>query len=151
MKLSTRAHYGLRALVAIAKLTKDGDPVSVHDIAEQEDLSDTYLEQLMSKLRRAGIVKSFRGARGGYELVKDVDSITVAELLDAAGEKLTFPDCVSAEGCDRAKARGCMCPSGFFWNDLSESMLKMAESVTVGDLIRREEKAFAELKKAEQD
>ena len=139
MKLSTRAHYGLRAVVAIAKLAKNGEPVSVNDIATSEGLSDTYLEQLVSKLRRAGILRSYRGARGGYELVKDPDSITVTEVLEAAGEKLVFPECTTEEGCVRAKDSGAMCPSGCFWTDLCRMVDRMTEENTVGSLIRRQE------------
>lgn len=87
MKVSTRAHYGLRAMVTIAQMEKSGIvPVSVMDIAQREELSDTYLEQLVSKLRRAGLLRSYRGANGGYELAKDPSEITILEIVQASGE-----------------------------------------------------------------
>lgn len=144
MKLSTRAHYGLRAVVAIAKLSSSGEPVSVSDVAKVEDLSDTYLEQLMSKLRRAGILRSYRGARGGYELAKDPDDITIADILEAAGEKVIFPDCTEEMGCARAKELGRPCTSSYFWLLLSSEVDKLIQRTTLGDLFRMELQALAE-------
>ncbi|MGN0839007.1 MAG: RrF2 family transcriptional regulator [Pyramidobacter sp.] len=136
MKVSTRGHYGLRAVVVIAKMAQEGLPISVSDVARQEDLSTTYLEQLVSKLRRAGILRSYRGPHGGYELVKDPDHITVAEVLDAAGEKIIFPDCTLDDGCRRAMQIGQECPSSFFWKKLADAVRRIAEETTVGDLLR---------------
>lgn len=138
MKLSTRAHYGLRAIVTIAKLSNGSQPVSVMDIAKAENISDTYLEQLVLKLRCAGLLKSYRGARGGYTLVKSPDEITVGEVMTAAGEKLIFTDCTSRKGCSRARKRGGICPSGYFWTKLNLTVQKLADETTVGELIRAE-------------
>ncbi len=144
MKLSTRAHYGLRAVVAIAKLTRNDEPVSVTDVAKAEDLSDTYLEQLMSKLRRAGILKSYRGAHGGYVLGKDPNDITIAEILDAAGERIVFPDCAEKEGCARARSLGQVCSSAYFWMLLHSEVDKLLQHTTLGDLFRMEARALAQ-------
>lgn len=132
MKVSTRGHYGLRAVVAISRMAKSGMPVSVSDVAESENLSDTYLEQLVSRLRRAGILRSYRGARGGYELLRDPDTITVGEILKATGEQIVFPEDLTPAG-----ASGYGRPAQAFWNDLSETVAKMMDETTVGDLIRR--------------
>ncbi|MCI7403645.1 RrF2 family transcriptional regulator [Pyramidobacter sp.] len=139
MKVSTRAHYGLRAVIAISEMARSGLPVSVSDVAKAENLSDTYLEQLVSKLRRAGILRSYRGARGGYELVRDPDTITVAEVLRAAGEQIVFPECTTPEGCELAHQRGHVCASSHFWQNLNFMVNKIAEETTVGSLIRNYE------------
>lgn len=132
MKVSTRGHYGLRAVVAIAKMAKDGVPVSVSDVAESENISDTYLEQLVSRLRRAGILRSYRGAHGGYELLRDPDTVTVSEILSAAGERVIFPADTKAAG-----ASGHGLAAQAFWNDLKTLVNKMMDETTIGDLIRR--------------
>lgn len=137
MKISTRAHYGLRAVIAIAMLARDGVPVSVSDVARDENLSDTYLEQLVSKLRRAGILKSYRGAHGGYELVRDPSEITVADVLTASGEQVIFPECTSDCGCARAESRGYVCPSSYFWQSLCAQVHELATRTTVADLIEQ--------------
>ncbi len=139
MKISTRAHYGLRAVIAIAKLAGQGGPVSVNDVAQTENLSNTYLEQLVSKLRRAGILRSYRGARGGYEMLRDPDDLTVAEVLKAAGEQIIFPECTTPEGCERARCIGRPCASSCFWRDVSSAVNRIAQETTVGDLLRRHE------------
>lgn len=135
MKVSTRGHYGLRAVVAIARMAKDGAPVSVSDVAESENISDTYLEQLVSRLRRAGILRSYRGAHGGYELLRDPDTVTVSEILQAAGERIIFPDEPKTEG-----ASGHGIAAQAFWNDMKAVVDKMMEETTIGDLIRKFDK-----------
>lgn len=126
MKLSTRAHYGLRAMVTIARYMRDGHvPVSVMDICRVEGISDTYLEQLISKLRHNGLLRSYRGAKGGYELTRPPEEITVMEVLKAAGEKIIFPDCSTDEGCRHAKSLGQPCPSAGFWCDLNDAVEKL--------------------------
>lgn len=136
MKISTRGHYGLRAVVVIAEMAEQGLPVSVSDIAQAENLSTTYLEQLVSKLRRLGILRSYRGPKGGYELSHSADEITVAEVLQATGEQLVFPDCAMEEGCDRALHLGQECPSSFFWKKLADSFRQISQETTIGDLLR---------------
>ncbi|EHM12889.1 rrf2 family protein, putative transcriptional regulator [Jonquetella anthropi DSM 22815] len=144
MKVSTRAHYGLRAMVTIAQMEKSGIvPVSVMDIAQREELSDTYLEQLVSKLRRAGLLRSYRGANGGYELAKDPSEITILEIVQASGEKLEFPECAFNEkGCELARQRGSVCPSAFFWRKLSSAVLELSRSMTLEDLLSQSSKSL---------
>lgn len=136
MRISTRGHYGLRAVIAISRLAQKGLPVSVNDVAREENLSNTYLEQLVSRLRCAGILRSHRGARGGYELVRDPDSISVAEVLRAAGEQFVFPECTSPSGCERQAELGMPCPSSFFWMKLYEAVCRVAEETSLGELLR---------------
>ena len=80
MKLSTKGKYGLRALIDLAQYSEDS-PVSITSIARRQDISERYLEQLMSKLKKAGLVKSIRGANGGYVLAKEAKDISVGDVL----------------------------------------------------------------------
>ena len=140
LKVSTRGHYGLRAVVAIARIAQRGDLISVGELAKAEGLSSTYLEQLVGKLRRAGILKSYRGSRGGYELVKDPFGISIEEVLIATGETVCFPDCTLNKDCYHTEADGRPCPSSFFWKKVCESFRKIARETTVGSLMQEYEK-----------
>ena len=80
MRISTRGRYGLRAMVELALAFGQG-PVPLKEIATKQGLSEHYLEQLMGSLRKAGIVKSVRGAQGGYQLAKDPAEISTGEVL----------------------------------------------------------------------
>ena len=82
MKLSTKGRYGLRALIDLARYS-ELEPVSISCIAERQNLSERYLEQLMSLLKKAGLVQSIRGAGGGYVLAKDAGEISVGDVLRA--------------------------------------------------------------------
>ena len=79
MKLSTKGTYGLRAILDVAENQNIG-PVSISSIADRQNLSENYLEQLMSKLKKAGLIASVRGAQGGYTLSRDPADINVGEI-----------------------------------------------------------------------
>ncbi|WLR49963.1 Rrf2 family transcriptional regulator [Bacillus tianshenii] len=80
MKISTKGRYGLTIMIALAKKTGDS-PTSLKSIAQEYNLSEHYLEQLIAPLRNAGLVKSIRGAYGGYILAKDAESITAGDII----------------------------------------------------------------------
>ena len=82
VKLSTKGRYGLRAIVDLAKYSEN-EPVSIGSIAERQDISERYLEQLMAKLKKADLVKSIRGAGGGYVLAKAAEDISAGDVLRA--------------------------------------------------------------------
>ena len=92
MKLSTTTRYGLRALSDLCAQDGDG-PVAVSDIARRQDIPANYLEQLFARLRRGNILRSVRGAQGGYLLARPAGEITIAEVVDALGESIAFGDC----------------------------------------------------------
>lgn len=81
MKISTKGRYGLRAIIDLVIYSKSGDHVSLISIAERQDISKSYLEQVFATLRKAGIVNSVKGAQGGYVLAADPASITVGMIL----------------------------------------------------------------------
>ena len=96
MKLSTKGRYGLRALIDLAQNGGE-QPVSITSISTRQDISERYLEQLMSMLKKAGIVRSVRGAGGGYVLVKRLEDISVGDVLRALEGSLEPVDCVAFE------------------------------------------------------
>ena len=82
MKLSTKGRYGLRAMIDLADYSEEM-PQSIANIAARQAISDSYLEQLMPKLKKAGLIESIRGAQGGYVLARSSDSISVGDILRA--------------------------------------------------------------------
>ena len=93
MRFTTRGRYALRASLVMAKLGKDGEPISINRLSEQEGIPPVFLEQIFYKLRKAGIVKSIRGPGGGFCFARPFKEITLKEILDAAGEDLNLTLC----------------------------------------------------------
>ena len=104
MKLSTKGRYGLRALIDLA-VHSEREPVSISSISARQNISERYLEQLVGKLKRAGIVKSVRGVQGGYQLAKEAEDISVGEVLRALEGSLEAVECPGLkeeQGCEEA-------------------------------------------------
>ncbi|MDR2068937.1 MAG: Rrf2 family transcriptional regulator, partial [Spirochaetaceae bacterium] len=93
MRITTRGRYALRASLALARLGKDGSPVSINNLSEEENISSVFLEQIFFKLRKAGIVSSVRGPGGGFCFAQPLDQLTIKKILDAAGEELNLTTC----------------------------------------------------------
>ncbi|WP_138158867.1 RrF2 family transcriptional regulator [Peptoniphilus catoniae] len=106
MKISTRGRYGLMAMYSVFQNYGKG-PISINEIAEKEHLSVAYLEQLFALLKKAGLVKSIRGAFGGYELTRDPSNIKIKEILNALEDDIALscsvmsnkPECRNLEEC----------------------------------------------------
>ena len=112
MKFSTRARYGLRAMLELALNYDPNEPMPLFKIAEKQLISEGYLEQMMTVLRKGGLVRSVRGAQGGYLLSREPDRITAGEIIRCLEGPLGPTDCVSEEDpetCVRSEAalRGC--------------------------------------------
>ena len=102
MRMTTKGRYALRATIALAQMGKDGELVSIGTLSEAEGISSVFLEQIFFKLKKAGIVRSVRGPAGGFTFDRPLDSLSVKEILDAAGEELTVLPCDRRETkCDR--------------------------------------------------
>jgi len=124
MKFSTRAEYGLRAIVHLAKTTK---PVSLASIAKKEGLSLAYLERIFAKLKKAELVKSFKGVKGGYVLAKPASKVKVAQIIEAlegSVYQLHCPDC---------KISCCVHP---VWTKLYKQIYKTLNSISLKSLIK---------------
>lgn len=102
MKISTKARYAARAILDLS-LHAGGGLVQVKDIARRQQISESYLEQLMVPLRKAGLIISIRGAKGGHQLAKHPADITLADVVEATEGSTSFMDCVDdASVCDRS-------------------------------------------------
>jgi Rrf2 family transcriptional regulator, cysteine metabolism repressor len=134
MRLSTKSRYGARAMLDIA-INYEKGPVSVKSIAGRQGISVKYMEQLISLLKVAGLIRSVRGAKGGYTLNKDVHQINLRDIIDALEGSMFPVDCVdSPEICDRAKK----CVTYEIWKDIQDRINNMLDSLTLADMVERQ-------------
>ena len=134
MKLSTKSEYGLRAMLNIA-MNESGAATSITDIAKEESISVAYLEQLLNKLRRQGLLESVRGPKGGYVLSKDRDAITVGDIVKTLEGSLYSVHCVATQdGLQSAckKSKGCV--PKLVWLKLAKAVGECLDSITLGEL-----------------
>lgn len=133
MKVSTRGRYGLRAMIELAKNENSG-AIPLRIISEKQKISEQYLEQLFVNLRNSGLVKSVRGANGGYLLKRPADEITVEEILIALEGPLNIVDCIADESlCDFTKE----CATHELWIELRERIEDLLKNITLEDLKQR--------------
>lgn len=135
MKVSTRAHYGIRMLTVLAR-AYGGRPVALSEIAEVERLPLAYLEQLISPLRRAGFVAATRGAHGGYRLVRPPEEITFGEIMRVLEGPFEPVECTSETYVTGSCCRESDCVSKVVWHRLKASMDAVLESITLAELCR---------------
>ncbi len=132
MKLSTRGKYGLYAMVFLAQKAGNG-PQPLKEIA-QLGLPENYLEQLLGALRRAGLVRTVRGAQGGYELAKEPKGITVGNIIDAMEGPLALSECLEP-GREAACPRCEGCRTRTVWEYLTEQINNLLDSITLEDML----------------
>ena len=133
MKLSTKGRYGLRALIDLAQYSKDA-PVSIMSISARQDISERYLEQLMSMLKKAGLVKSVRGAAGGYIRAKDVKDISVGDVLRALEGSLEPVDCAGLEPDGECRSAD-TCVTKYVWKRINESINRTVDEIRLDQLV----------------
>lgn len=133
MKLSTKGRYGLRALIDLAQYSEK-EPVSIGCIAQRQNLSERYLEQLMSLLKKAGLVKSIRGAGGGYVLAKDAGEISVGDVLRALEGSLEPVDCSGYGSGEECSASG-GCVTKYVWKRINESINQTVDEIKLDTLV----------------
>lgn len=135
MRLGTRARYAVMAMVDLAR-HGNGKPVSLADIAEREEISLCYLEQLFAKLRRAGLVRSVRGPGGGYLLAHHRDDTRIGDIVLAVDEPIQAVRCTpgSAIGCRGDRGR---CLTHDLWEELSNQIRLYLSSVSLGDVCEK--------------
>jgi Rrf2 family protein len=138
MKLSTRARYGVRLMVALAFNYGKG-PVFLKDVAKGENISEKYLSLIIIPLRRTGLVNSIRGAHGGYLLAKDPSQITMKEIIDVLEGDCSLVDCVrNPSTCPRVP----ICASHDIWEIIGGKISETLNSVTLDMLVKmNQEKA----------
>ncbi|MDP2661005.1 MAG: Rrf2 family transcriptional regulator [Dehalococcoidia bacterium] len=135
MKVGTKGHYGVRAMVALARAYGSG-PMPLSGIAAQEDLSAAYLEQLMIQLRRAGLVEGSRGAHGGYVLTHEPSQMTVGQVVRALDGPVDLVNCASEVEDPNCCEKESNCPSRVVWQRMKESIALVLDSTTLADLCR---------------
>lgn len=127
MVISTKGRYGLRAMFVLAQ---NEQPVSVKYISEIQSISATYLEQLLRTLREAGLVRSLRGAYGGYTLARTPEEISVGDVLVALEGPLVPADCV-LDHCDNSH----MCATHAIWCRIYDGFSKVVDAITLKDML----------------
>ncbi len=132
MKLSTKGRYGLRALIDLA-LHSEQEAVSIACIAARQNISESYLEQLIAKLRKAGLVSSVRGAGGGYILARPAGEISVGDILRALEGSLDPVQCpgLKEEGCSGADG----CVTKYVWKRINDSINQTVDEIKLSQLI----------------
>jgi Rrf2 family cysteine metabolism transcriptional repressor len=134
MKVSNRTEYGLRALVCLAKKS-EGNPVPLRVIAEAEDISETFLDQIFVLLRRAGLVKSIRGANGGYMLEREPADITMGEVVRVLEGSIAPMACATDDMPENFCNRSRFCDTRSVWAKLAESMTRALDSISLADVL----------------
>ena len=138
MMFSTKAEYGVRVMVELGRGT-GGDPIPLAEIAARGGLPLAYLEHLVARLRKAGLVDSRRGSRGGYMLARPASQITMAEVVEALEGSIAPIECISegADGsivCSRERHPGRACPSKLLWTRVRSSIVRTLQDTTLADL-----------------
>jgi Rrf2 family cysteine metabolism transcriptional repressor len=138
MRLSTKGRYGLKAMVDLAIHSQDKQ-IALRHIAERQDISEHYLEQLIAVLRKSGLVKSVRGAQGGYSLALPPDEITVGDILRALEGSLAPVACVDDEFAENC-AEWDYCVTKYVWQKIRDKVNEVVDSITLQDLAEEHEK-----------
>ena len=134
MRLSTKGRYGARVMLELA-LNYGKGPVFLKDIAKNQEISEGYLEHILPPLKMAGLVNSSRGSRGGYALAKPSSQITLGQVVKAVEGDLAIVDCITEpKVCNRLK----YCVTREIWQDLSQKITSMLDSISLQDLANRQ-------------
>lgn len=133
MKISTKGRYALRLMLELA-MNNTGEPVSLRDVAQRQEISDKYLEQIISVLNRAGFVRSVRGAQGGYFLRKEPQEYTVGMILRLTEGTLAPVSCIEdndESSCERRES----CVTRILWKKINDAVSEVVDHTTLQDLV----------------
>ena len=133
MKISTKIRYGTRAMLELAYHYGEG-PIDLKEIANKEDISIKYLEQVIIPLRASGLVRSIRGSKGGYTLAKPPSEICINDLVEVLEGPLSLIECLNdPKACQRVTS----CVTRDIWKEVSETINGIFRSVTLEDMVNR--------------
>ena len=132
MKLTTKGRYAVTAILDLALHDSQG-PVALADIAQRQDISLTYLEQLFNKMRRHDVVESARGPGGGYRLAKELNDITIAKIIYAVDEPIDVTRCGGKQNCQGDER----CLTHDLWMELNLHVSEFLNGVTLADMVQR--------------
>ena len=136
IKISTKGRYGTRAIIDLA-IHYRNKPVLLKEIAEREEIPIRYLEQIIIPLKVAGLVKSVRGAKGGYKLARAPEKIKLSEVIRALEGPCCLVECVDdPDYCERVE----ICPTREIWEKATHALREIFDNITVKDLIKIAEK-----------
>lgn len=145
MMFSTKAEYGVRVMVALARRASQApngvEPVvSLAEIAERDGMPLAYLEHLVARLRKAGLIDSRRGSRGGYLLGRPAEQITMAEVVEALEGSIAPIECISESPdgnvvCSRESDPAHVCPTKLLWTRVRFSIVRTLAETTLADLL----------------
>ncbi|BDR66661.1 transcriptional regulator [Clostridium tetani] len=130
MKLSTKGRYGVRAMMDLA-LNYGDIPISIKSISERQNISEYYLEQLFATLRKADLIKSIRGAQGGYLLSREPKDISIAEIIETLEGPVELSNCVSQGECENMDS----CSTRLLWVRIKESIDNVTKTTTLQDMV----------------
>ena len=130
MKLSTKGRYGVKAMVDLA-INYGEAPVSIKTISKRQNISEYYLEQLFSSLRKAKLIKSIRGAQGGYILNRQPEDITVSDIIEVLEGPIEISDCLDGVTCNNVDC----CATRLLWKKIKTSIDEVTNSVTLKDIV----------------
>ncbi|PPR74895.1 MAG: HTH-type transcriptional regulator IscR [Alphaproteobacteria bacterium MarineAlpha3_Bin4] len=135
MKLSTKGRYAVMAMVDLATRS-GGKPIALSDVAERQEISLSYLEQLFGKLRKGDLVKSVRGPGGGYLLARNASETRISDIILAVDEPIHATRCTpgSPQGCRSNKSR---CLTHDLWEELGNQIYLCLSSISVADVVNK--------------
>ncbi|MDY6295850.1 MAG: Rrf2 family transcriptional regulator [Schwartzia succinivorans] len=143
MKISTRGRYALRLMIDIGMNDND-NPVRIKDIAQRQEISEKYLEQIVSVLNKAGYVRSSRGPQGGYRLARAPKDYTVGDILTLIEGSLAPVACLDTpvNECPREA----VCPTLILWKKIDDAVHGVVDSITLEDLLKWQDQLLPEEK-----
>ncbi len=135
MKVSTKGDYGVRALIELTHHYGEPKPTQSGEIAARQSIPESYLEQLLTTLRRAGFIRSVRGPQGGHALIRDPATLPVSEVIVALEGSILPIDCLDeASAC----SKGGGCAQRDMWEAVREAILGVLDNTTIADLAERD-------------
>lgn len=140
MKISTKGRYAVRVMLDLA-INNTGEYIKVKDIAARQEISEKYLEQIISVLNKAGYVRSVRGAQGGYKIARDPKEYTIGMILRLTEGNLNPVSCLDDDvnECERCDT----CETLAVWKDLAKAINNVVDGVTIADLVERHQERVA--------
>ena len=132
MRLTTKGRYAVTAMIDLS-INQSKGPVTLKSISDNQGISLSYLEQLFSKMRKSALVMGTRGPGGGYVLAKDVDNISIAEIVLSVDEPLDITECEGKQDCHEGKR----CLTHGLWSELSDQLYGFLSGINLGQLMRQ--------------
>ena len=142
MMFTTKGRYALTLMLDIA-FDQEGEPVKIKDIAKRQNISDKYLEQIVSVLHKAGMLTSIRGPKGGYSLTRSPEEYTVGEILRLTEGNLALAPCVEEDAQNPCIRQG-QCVNTILWRKINDAINGVIDHVTLADMHQWQTEKIAE-------